>query len=135
LNNAIRALFLLNGGAAAAILAFLGGLVGKGKIGQGELAEMARTLIWFALGVALATLASLAAYTTTIHQANAAWASERDYRAPFIRGTDVSDERYRTAQVWQWVLWGAVWLSLVAFLFGIYKVMSAIAVIGEKLNS
>lgn len=131
LNNALRALFLLNGGAAVAILAFLGGLVDKNKIGQLELASVARTLIWFAIGLVIATLASLAAYTSNISQANAAWASERHYASPYIRDTDLSNRRYSAAHVWQWVWWVAVWLSLAAFLVGIFKVMGSVEGMGK----
>lgn len=133
LNNALRALFLLNGGAAVAILAFLGALVDKNKIGQAELVVVARTLIWFSIGVVLATVASLAAYTSNITQANAAWASERQYSAPFVRDTDLSNQRFFAAQIWQWVWWVAVWLSLVAFLVGIFKVMAAVSAMGGKV--
>jgi hypothetical protein len=132
LNNALRALFLLNGGAAVAILAFLGGLVGRDQIGHLELAVVARTLIWFAIGVVLSTLASLAAYSANIAQANAAWAGERQYDPPYFQNTDLSNQRYAAATVWQWVWWIAAWLSLVAFLFGIYKVMGAVELLGGK---
>jgi hypothetical protein len=131
LGNVLSALFLLNGGAAVAVLAFLGGLAGKEKIGQLALALVAKTLIWFTAGVVFATLASVAAYVTNISQANAAWMGERSYSEPFLQETPASNRLYTVAQIWQWVMWVSMWLALAAFVFGVFKVTGAVELIGK----
>ena len=53
---ALRTAMLINGGAAISVLAFIGGLASRGGISLQAITQTAGTLIWFAAGVALATL-------------------------------------------------------------------------------
>ena len=61
---ALRTSVLINGGAAVAILAFVGGLTSQSKITLAQLTIIAHSLIWFGSGVALATRAMVFAYFT-----------------------------------------------------------------------
>jgi hypothetical protein len=57
-------LVLINGGAAIAILTFLGGVASKERIDFVKVGVVADTLKWFAFGVALAVLGMAFAYLT-----------------------------------------------------------------------
>ena len=65
-NNAVKALMLINGGAAVAILAFIDNAISKteGNLSiHGE--QLGSSLIWFAWGIAAAILAAIFAYFNT----------------------------------------------------------------------
>src|SRR3982074_2857664 len=53
-NLTLRTLVLINGGAAIAVLTFLGGVASKDKIDFLKVGVVAGTIRWFAFGVALA---------------------------------------------------------------------------------
>lgn len=60
--NAIRSLFLANGAAAVALLAFLGAMV---DAGENELAkELSVSLWWFSIGVTSSAVVGMASYVT-----------------------------------------------------------------------
>src|SRR5664279_3937789 len=61
---ALRTLMLINGGAAVAMLAFIGGLTSKGTIVIGKFGTVADSLTWFAVGVACAAAGTGLAYGT-----------------------------------------------------------------------
>ena len=61
---AIRTAVLINGGAAVAVLAFLGGLAGQGIISVRDLGRIANSLLWFGGGVFLGGLGLALAYFT-----------------------------------------------------------------------
>ena len=58
-NIALKTLIVINGGAAIAVLTFLGGVASKDKIDFASVAPVAMTIQYFAIGVAL-TLAAMA---------------------------------------------------------------------------
>jgi hypothetical protein len=53
---AIRTVMLINGGAAVAVLAFIGALVREGGVSVKEIAGVSTSLLWFGGGVAAAAL-------------------------------------------------------------------------------
>jgi hypothetical protein len=59
---AIRTAALVNGGAAVSVLAFLGGLVGQGKVRLDYINTVAGSLMWFVGGVAAAVCSLGSAY-------------------------------------------------------------------------
>jgi len=64
--NALKSLILINGGAAVALLAFLGHLMGTGTVERAALAPLAEALFIFVMGV---LFGSVAAATTYFSQA------------------------------------------------------------------
>jgi hypothetical protein len=60
----IRTVMLINGGAAVSVLAFLGGLVGQGRVTVKRMTDVSSSLLWFAGGVALAVAALAFSYFT-----------------------------------------------------------------------
>lgn len=69
-NVALRAFLLINGGAAVALLAFLGSLAGQ--IDGPDIVTLATPLMDFAIGVAVAALAAGLAYLTNYSAAGVA---------------------------------------------------------------
>ena len=53
-NLTLRTLVIINGGAAIAVLTFLGGVAAKDKVDFAQVGLVAGTIKWFAFGVALA---------------------------------------------------------------------------------
>src|SRR4051794_8574050 len=62
----LRTAVLINGGAAAAILAFIGGLVSQGRVPVEQTSDVARGISWFAYGVAAAVTGMGLGYLTNL---------------------------------------------------------------------
>ncbi len=78
---------LINGGAAISVLAFAGGLASRDKVPLGQLTEIAATLIWFAVGVAVATLSMALAYFTNLCVAGDAFYRLKTFEHPYFHET------------------------------------------------
>lgn len=126
-NIALRTLVLVNGGAAVAILAFLGGIVETDTNAFLEDVEQATApVVSFAWGVALATLGIGLAYFTNYCITTSIWARQHIYEHPYVEVT----ERSR-----RWEKWGIFFqvfavisalASLGCFLMGMYTVRTAV---------
>ena len=84
---AVRTAFLVNGGAAVAMLTFIGGMVAQGKIDDADLHGLASNLMWFAFGVALAAVATAFAYFVNLATAEGSASKERIWESPIFRDT------------------------------------------------
>jgi hypothetical protein len=87
---AVKTSVVVNGGAAVAILAFIGGLVGKDIVGVKQVADVASSLMWFASGVAAGLAALALIYLTNYCAAAAVRFRQRIFRDPYIRDTKLS---------------------------------------------
>lgn len=121
---AVRMAFLINGGAAVAMLTFIGGMVAQGRMGDADLHGLASNLMWFASGVALAAFGSAAAYIVNYATAGASASKERTWRYPYLG---------KPALRWVIIRWVflilavlAVLGSLVAFAWGMHVVASVV---------
>jgi hypothetical protein len=127
-NLALRTAVLINGGAAIALLAFIGGLVSNGKLPVGDqLVRVTSPLVYFATGVALATLAMALAYFTNYSAVSAATNMKRIWQHPFLEATPASKR-------WHKIYIGCIivaviiaFASLFAFVFGMIEVRNAIS--------
>jgi hypothetical protein len=83
-NTALKTLIVINGGAAIAVLTFLGGVASKDKIDFATVAPVAYTIRYFAFGVAL-TMAGMA-FTYLTHYFMTAIEGSRlkIYTHPFV---------------------------------------------------
>jgi len=94
---ALRTAVLVNGGAAVAVLAFIGGLVGQGKVALGpQLNALTFALVWFAIGVASGALALGFVYFTSLSTVREANTLEKRWEHPYVAVTEVS-KRWRRA--------------------------------------
>jgi hypothetical protein len=76
---ALRMSLLINGGAAVALLTFVGSLEAKQKV------AIANSLVWFAAGVVLAVLAIAAAYFTHFFLAEQVNSTIRTWTHPYLQ--------------------------------------------------
>src|SRR5262245_60430637 len=81
---ALRTTVFINGGAAIAVLAFLGAIAAKDKIGIGQLSAMAGAIVWFAIGVAVGAVGLGCAYLTTYFNGRAAHSHELGFEHPYV---------------------------------------------------
>jgi hypothetical protein len=116
---ALRMSLLINGGAAIALLTFIGNL-GKDK------KLFADTLVWFASGVALAVSALALSYFTNLFTAGMAGSRLRTWQHPYIQPGPTTS-RYT---ILRWVFHVAAILfglaSLAAFVCGMLRVRDAL---------
>lgn len=126
-NLTLRTLMVINGGAAIAVLAFVGTLVG-GNTGEfvDDLERATAPLTWFAWGVALTTLGMGFAYITNYCITSSITFRQHNWQHPYVEETERSN---------RWAKWGigfqiaAIVLavkSLGCFLVGMYAVRTAI---------
>jgi len=83
-NLSLRTLVLINGGAAIAVLTFLGGVASKDKIDFNKIGVVAGTLKWFAFGVAFACLGMALSYLTNFAAAAIANSMTREWTHPYL---------------------------------------------------
>lgn len=83
-NLALRTLIVINGGAAVAVLTFLGGVASKDKIDFAKVGVVAGTIEWFAWGVALGVAGMALAYFTNYAMAGIAGRKSLTYMHPFV---------------------------------------------------
>jgi hypothetical protein len=118
----IRVLLALNGGLAAALLAFAGGLAGRTKIPLPVISQMAANLKWFAYGLVAAGVAAAAAYFTNFFYGGAANLRQRLWTPPYIQNT-AKDRRYvKIARVFHVIGIAFAVLSLGLFVYGLWKI-------------
>src|ERR1043166_5554230 len=82
---AIRTVILINGGASVAMLGFIGGMVGQGRVSMSQLNVLASTLVWFAAGVAVGTMALGFVYLTNYAVSCHAMSLEHKWAHPYVR--------------------------------------------------
>ena len=129
-NLALRTAVLINGGAAISLLAFIGGLVSNGKLPVGDqLVKVTAPLIYFATGVALATLAMAFAYFTNYSAVSAATSMKRIWQHPFLEATTGS-RRWHNIYIGCIVVAVIVaFVSLFFFVMGMIEVRNAISIL------
>jgi len=125
--SSLKALLLINGGAAITILAFVGNLFDRGEgTNTARLLDLILSLQWFGWGVALSTAAAgltyFANYTGTLRMLTQTFSLE----APYVSANKASNR-------WKWVslvitlfAMATSIASLVAFLIGMARVRDAI---------
>jgi hypothetical protein len=127
---ALRTAVLINGGAAIAVLAFIGNLTSGGKVPLNKLADVAVSLESFAWGVAIGALATAFAYFTNYTMAGYAASFDKTFVYPYT----VADKHTPT---WKWVNHAIHFVtvllglgSLALFICGMLSVGGAISRLG-----
>ena len=124
-NLALRTLLIINGGAAIALLAFIGNFA---PVLPGEYAGLPKihpsitALMWFAFGVTASVMAMAFAYCTNYLYITASAKRTCNFKHPYVHDTDKSK------------MWGCIGivthittvvlavLSIIIFILGIYEV-------------
>jgi hypothetical protein len=123
---AIRTAMLVNGGAAVAVLAFIGALVRQDGITVNEIAGVSGGLLWFAGGVAAAVWALALSYCTNFCYGRSERSKNLTFNHPYI--SDGVNTRRWLCWAYAFHLGALMWgvLSLVAFVVGMFAVHGAI---------
>lgn len=127
-NLAIRALIIINGGAAIATLAFISRIVSTndGKLVD-KIPELTAPLTCFAWGVALATLATALAYFTNYSITSSSHNRKRIYDPPYVCATAASKRWLRFASGFQAAAIFSALASLFYFVSGMLKIQDVIS--------
>jgi len=123
---AIRTVMLINGGAAVAVLAFIGALVREGGVSVKQIAGVSTSLLWFGGGVAAAAWALGLAYCANYCYGREAGSKKFNWQHPYV----VDGVTTPSWRKWAWgfhagaAAWGV--LALVAFIVGMIGVRNGI---------
>ncbi len=128
--HALRAFFIINGGAAVAMLAYLSRIGSIDEKADETLKLLAASLLWFGWGVAAAALGSGFAYLTNYCIATASGRRDFTYTHPHVRDNNSSKMWSAFATVFQVLAVLVAISSLVLFLCGIYAVKSSLLTSG-----
>lgn len=127
-NAALRALLIINGGAAVTVLAFVGTIISADSDSlMDDLSALTLPIMWFAWGVALTALGMGFAYFT--NYCGAASVSHRSFmwEHPYTDDTDESRLWRRFAYGFQIVAALLAFWSLGCFLTGMYQIRAAVS--------
>ncbi len=123
---ALRTILIVNGGAAAATLAFIGGLAGQGKISTAQLGSFTGGLIFFAYGVVASALGIGATYFVHFFTGGAEASKTLTWEHPYINDTP-STKRWMWARHFFHFLAAVLALSaILLFVFGMLDIRHAI---------
>jgi hypothetical protein len=120
-NQALKALFLLNGGGCLALLTFLGATFAAPDLTPDKasvLAAIIHSLTKFGLGAGLAVTASCLAYLTNSAFANGLMMAERQ--------TALGQRQWQRGKIFKWLTILLALASLGSFFVGIWSVHSAL---------
>ena len=126
-NIALKTLIVINGGAAIAVLTFLGGVASKDKIDFANVAPVAYTIRYFAFGVA-STLAAMAfSYLTNYFMAGIELSRLKTYTHPYVSDGPTTANQRRWNRLFHFLSVIFAFASLLLFLIGMYAASNNIA--------
>jgi hypothetical protein len=125
----LRSLLLINGGAAVAMLAFLGALAGK--CDMKHVALLAVTIKWFAYGVALAVASMGATYGTNFSQSMLLRYMKSKSEPPYVERSDGGRGWRFSAITLMVCAFGLGVGSLVLFLYGMYFIQAGVVSLSD----
>jgi hypothetical protein len=128
-NLALRTLIIINGGAAVAVLAFIGAVASKDKIDLTQIGLVAHTLRYFAAGVACAAAAMALAYFTHFFAAGVEGRKEKTFEAPYVRETPRSKMMARINLAFHVLAFVSGALSLTLFIVGMWTTSDKVALL------
>ncbi|TCL09156.1 hypothetical protein BXY66_1201 [Shimia isoporae] len=121
----VKALLLLNGGAAVAMLAFVANL-GAANDSAIDLPSVVRSLVWYAGGAGFAVLTAGFCYVVMYLQATHAQSHEFKYAHPFVVEGPKTVGRRKLVNFFHVAALVIAVVSLASFIVGIWQVSSVI---------
>jgi magnesium-transporting ATPase (P-type) len=119
-NIALKTLIVINGGAAIAILTFLGGVASKDKINLANVTPVAMTIRYFAIGVGLTLAAMAFSYLTNYFMAGIERGRLKTYTHPYVAdGPDTPRQRWWN-RLFHILSFGCAFASLILFGIGLF---------------
>lgn len=128
---ALRSLMLINGGAAVALLAFVGTLATNDAKNSFDLLVITGPLMWFVWGVALSVLAIGLVYCTNYCMSCRDVNVKLTWKHPFIKKNDNYRYWHVAVVVFQIFTYLSGVGSLVCFIYGMYDIRMAIQIMTE----
>jgi hypothetical protein len=125
-NLTLRTLVIINGGAAIAVLTFLGGVAAKDRIDFTQVGLVAGTIKWFAFGVALAVFGMALSYLTHFATASIASSMVKSWEHPYVADGPKTKAWRRTNRVFHILAVVVAIGSLFLFLVGMFTTSNAI---------
>jgi hypothetical protein len=129
--TAIKTLMLVNGGAAVSVLAFIGGLVGQGRVTVKQMTDVSSSLLWFVAGVALAAVALAFSYFTNFGHVNLGRSKLHTWQHPYVIDGPTTNRWWWWSLIFHSFAIAAAVLSLVAFVVGAIDVRASIIRLGQ----
>jgi hypothetical protein len=124
---AIRIDLAINGGAAIALLAFIGNLASKDKVVPEQLSLLAKPLWWFVFGVIASGIAVTFAYLKTyLHAASVHW-RKKEYTYPYIVETSKAKSRRIAGQICHLIGFLSAVIGFAFFCYGMSEIAHTIA--------
>jgi hypothetical protein len=119
-NLALRTLIVINGGAAIAVLTFLGGVASKDKIDFTKVGAVADTIKYFAIGVACSLAAMALSYCTSFFMAGVEGRKRKIWEHPYLEETPQSRQMRTLNIVFHVAAFLTALVSLVLFIAGMF---------------
>jgi hypothetical protein len=126
-NIALKTLIVINGGAAIAVLTFLGGVASKDKIDFASVAPVAMTIQYFAIGVALTLAAMAFSYLTNYLMVGIENSRHKTYTHPYVTDGPKTANKRRWNILFHILSFGCAFTSLLLFVIGMYVASDKIA--------
>jgi hypothetical protein len=126
---ALRTVVLVNGGAAVAVLFFLGTIATKVTVAQ--MSVVAHALIWFAAGIVCGLIALTSAYLTNLYDANVGTSVSQTWEYPYTQPGRYTPYFVRMSRFAHMVAVVAGSASMLLFLIGVWDIRSAIVLLGK----
>ena len=126
---ALRTVVLVNGGAAVAVLFFLGTIAAKVSVAQ--ISIVASSLIWFVAGITCGLIALTCAYLTNLYDANVGTSLSQTWQYPYSQPGRYTHYFVRISRFVHILAILAGTASLLLFVVGMWDVRSAIILLGK----
>jgi hypothetical protein len=122
----LRMSMLVNGGAAVAVLAFLGSLASKDRFDITQLNQIASPIIWFAIGVAASVSGLALAYLTNYCHVTYANSLDKAWEHPYLIPSRSSKFWDHAGSVFHVLALLAAIASIALFIYGMVEVRDAL---------
>ena len=126
---ALRMVVLVNGGAAIAVLFFLGTIAGRVTVIQ--ISAVVHSLIWFVAGITCGLLALTCGYLTNLYDANVGTSLNQTWEYPYSQPGRYTQYFVRVSRLAHILAVAAGAASLVLFVVGMWDVRAAILLLGK----
>lgn len=126
---ALRTVVLVNGGAAVAVLFFLGAIAARVSVVQ--ISVVASSLIWFVAGITCGLIALTCAYLTNLYDANVGTSLSQTWQYPYSQPGRYTQYFVRLSRFVHILAILAGTVSLLLFVVGMWDVRSAIILLGK----
>jgi hypothetical protein len=131
---AVKTSVLVNGGAAVAVLALMGGMLGKDILTVKQVADVSTSLLWFASGVAAGITALAFIYLMNYSSAASTRWQQRVFETPYLRETPRSHFMRQVYTIAHVVAVVVSLSSVTLFIYGVLEVRNSITRLAQAVS-